>query len=82
MGTDYVFGCEKGVALTNNRYYLLNVIPSKEYIYGVARYNDDLILTAEHFGNVQLINIRDMTQVKHIQFKPLKTTLIYDIYKT
>ena len=82
LGGDYVFGCDHGVAITNSRYFLLNKFPSKEYIYGISKYNEDIIVTAKHFGNVQLINIRDMNEMKHAQHKQLKTTLIYDIYKT
>ena len=52
MGGDYVFGCDKGVALTNNRFELLSIVPSKDYINGIAKYSEELIVTAELFGHV------------------------------
>lgn len=52
MGADYVFGCDKGVALTSNRFELLSIVPSKDYIHGLVKYSDDMIVTAEYFGHI------------------------------
>ena len=80
IGNNYLFGCEKGLAITDHEYSLLNSFKSKKEVQDLIIVDDSHVLLAEYTGFIEVVNTQELKQVATKQFTGYDNLLT--LYKT